>query len=99
MSHITNEGAFVVRAMLHGTKWHVNAKIDDKAEFKRLTGQFKAMDLPPETPPGGGPVQSAASAAMGNAPPAPPPAAAAPTPAPAPVTAPSAPSGAPSKSS
>jgi len=86
LSHITGDGAFVIRAMLHGTKWHVNAKIDDKAEFKRLTGQFKAMDLPPETPPGGAPVQP------------PPPAAAAPPPAPpaAPVAAPTAPSVTPS---
>jgi twitching motility protein PilT len=75
MSHITNEGAFVVRAMLHGTKWHVNAKIDDKAEFKRLTGQFKAMDLPPETPPGGSPAQAAPkpAAPASSPPPAPPP--------------------------
>jgi twitching motility protein PilT len=104
MSHVTGDGAFVIRAMLHGTKWHVNAQIDDKAEFKRLTGQFKAMDLPPETPPGGVPVQSAASAVMGNAPPAPaappaaPPPAAPPTPAPANVTASAAPSGSSSKS-
>ena len=76
MSHVTPDGAFVIRAMLHGTKWHVVAKIDDKAEFKRLTGQFKAMDLPPETPPHGTPVQAA---------PAPP--VAAPAPASAPVTA------------
>src|SRR5688500_1019341 len=75
MSHITNEGAFVVRAMLHGTKWHVNAKIDDKAEFKRLTGQFKAMDLPPETPPAGSPAQAAPkpAAPASSPPPAPPP--------------------------
>ena len=98
MSHITGDGAFVVRAMLHGTKWHVNAKIDDKAEFKRLTGQFKAMDLPPETPPGGVPVQSPMSAVTGNAPPAaapPPPAA---PPAPTPVSASGTPSGGSSKS-
>ena len=68
LSHVTDDGAFVIRAMLHGTKWHVVARIDDRAEFKRLTGQFKAMDLPPETPPQGNPVQ---------APPAAPPAAAA----------------------
>src|SRR5688572_30192093 len=43
-SHITGDGAFVVRAMLHGSKWHVVAKIDDQAEFKRVTGQFKQMD-------------------------------------------------------
>jgi twitching motility protein PilT len=74
MSYITNEGAFVIRAMVNNAKWHVVAAIDDKAEFKRLTGQFKAMDLPPETPPGGTPVQAA--------PPTPPPAAAAPPPPP-----------------
>ena len=79
MSHVTGDGAFVIRAMLHGTKWHVKAEIDDRAEFKRLTGQFKAMDLPPETPPGGVPVQAPMAAAAA------PPAAA---PAPTPVTAP-----------
>src|SRR3990172_4069499 len=34
MSHMTGDGAFVVRAMLHGTKWYVKAQIDDQAEFK-----------------------------------------------------------------
>jgi twitching motility protein PilT len=63
IAYVTNDGAFVVRAMINGTKWHVVAMIDDKAEFKRLTGQFKAMDLPPETPPKGAPVQAAAPAA------------------------------------
>src|SRR5207302_3563111 len=75
MSHITGDGAFVVRAMLHGAKWHVVAKIDDHAEFKRQTGQFKAMDLPPETPSPGIAVQSpmaaAAPPAAGAAPVAP----------------------------
>ena len=78
ISYITNDGAFVIRAMVNNAKWHVVAAIDDKAEFKRLTGQFKAMDLPPETPPAGTPAQAAA-------PPPPPP------PAPAPVAAPAAP--------
>jgi twitching motility protein PilT len=49
-AYVTGDGAFVVRAMLHGTKWHVVAQIDNAAEFKRVTGQFKAMDLPEETP-------------------------------------------------
>ena len=71
MSYITNDGAFVVRAMVNNGKWHVVAAIDDKAEFKRLTGQFKAMDLPPETPPAGVPVQ--APPAVPVAAPAPPP--------------------------
>src|SRR5687767_3365065 len=79
MSYITNDGAFVIRVMVNNGKWHVVAAIDDKAEFKRLTGQFKAMDLPPETPPGGSPVQAA------------PPPAAAPAPAPAPAAPPPAP--------
>jgi twitching motility protein PilT len=87
MSYISGDGAFVIRAMLHGTKWHVNAKIDDKAEFKRLTGQFKAMDLPPETPAGGVPVQSPMAAVVGNAPPA---AAAAPAPPASPAAPPAA---------
>jgi twitching motility protein PilT len=50
ISHVSGDGAFVVRAMLHGHKWHVVAKIDDHAEFQRRTGQFKLSDLPPETP-------------------------------------------------
>jgi twitching motility protein PilT len=86
MSYMTGDGAFVVRAMLHGTKWHVVAKIDDRAEFKRLTGQFKAMDLPPETPPSAPAVPPPAKAAA----PAPAAAPPAPTPAPAPVAAPAA---------
>jgi twitching motility protein PilT len=52
VAYVTNEGAFVIRAMLHGSKWHVVGKIDDRAEFKRMTGQFKLSDLPPEAPPG-----------------------------------------------
>jgi twitching motility protein PilT len=50
IAYTTGDGAFVVRAMLHGTKWHVVAKIDDHAEFQRRTGQFAQMNLPPETP-------------------------------------------------
>jgi twitching motility protein PilT len=72
MSYITNDGAFVVRAMVNNGKWHVVAAIDDKAEFKRLTGQFKALDLPPETPPAGVPVQAAPAAAPAAPPPPPP---------------------------
>ncbi len=71
LAYVTSDGAFVIRAMLNGAKWHVVAKIDDKAEFKRLTGQFKVSDLPPETPAHGFEAQKAA------------PAAPAPTPAPA----------------
>ncbi|HEU4993342.1 MAG TPA: type IV pilus twitching motility protein PilT [Gemmatimonadaceae bacterium] len=51
LTHVSGDGAFVVRAMLNGQKWHVVAKIDDAAEFKRVTGQFRLTDLPPETPP------------------------------------------------
>jgi twitching motility protein PilT len=50
ISHVTGDGAFIVRAMLHGQKWHVVAKIDDHVEFKRKTGQFRLSDLPAETP-------------------------------------------------
>ena len=50
IAHVSGDGAFVVRAMLHGQKWHVVAKIDDHAEFQRRTGQVKASDLPIETP-------------------------------------------------
>ncbi len=52
IAYSTGDGAFVVRAMINGAKWHVVAKIDDHAEFKRRTGQFKQMNLPPETPEG-----------------------------------------------
>jgi twitching motility protein PilT len=77
LSHITGDGAFVIRAMMKGTKWHVVAQIDDKAEFKRLTGQFKKLDnLPPETPPAGTPQVAAAPAAAAAPPAAPAPAAA-----------------------
>ena len=69
MSYITNEGAFVVRAMVNNAKWHVVAAIDDKAEFKRLTGQFKVMDLPPED----APAQAAPPPPAAAAPPPPPP--------------------------
>src|SRR5687767_3770466 len=79
MAYVTGDGAFVVRAMINNAKWHVVAKIDDDGEFKRRTGQFKQMNLPPETPPQGVPVQPAA-------PPPAPARAAAPTAA-APVTA------------
>ena len=51
MTYVTGDGAFVVRAMINGAKWHVVAKIDDHAEFKRRTGQFSQMNLPPEAPP------------------------------------------------
>ena len=50
LTYVSGDGAFVVRAMLNGEKWHVVAKIDDAAEFKRVTGQFRMTDLPPETP-------------------------------------------------
>jgi twitching motility protein PilT len=75
MSYATGDGAFVIRAMLHGTKWHVVAKIDDQAEFQRLTGQFKMPELPPEEPDGAA-AQPAAARAPAIAPPAPAPAAA-----------------------
>src|SRR5438876_2496573 len=73
MSHMTGDGAFVVRAMLMGTKWHVVARIDDHAEFKRVTGQFKVQDLPPETPtsPPAVPSKPAATVATAPAPAAP----------------------------
>ena len=68
MSHMTGDGAFVVRAMLMGTKWHVVARIDDHAEFKRVTGQFKVQDLPPETPTSPPAVSSKPAATVATAP-------------------------------
>ena len=57
IAYVTNDGAFVVRAMLIDAKWRVVAKIDDGAEIKRRTDQFKAMELPPELPTKAAPAQ------------------------------------------
>ena len=48
VAYVTADGAFLIRAMINGAKWHVVARIDPESEFRRLTSQFKAMDLPPE---------------------------------------------------
>jgi twitching motility protein PilT len=40
----TETGAYVVRAMLQGDGLHVEARIDDRAEFKRVTGLFHAVE-------------------------------------------------------
>ncbi|MDB4908497.1 MAG: twitching motility protein [Gemmatimonadetes bacterium] len=42
-TYVTVDGAFAVRAMRENTSWRVTISIDDKAEFKRMTGQFKAL--------------------------------------------------------
>jgi twitching motility protein PilT len=63
IAYVISDGAFVIRAMINGAKWHVVARIDPESEFRRLTGQFKAMDLPPETPSGGIAAQPAPPAA------------------------------------
>ncbi|MGH7636840.1 MAG: PilT/PilU family type 4a pilus ATPase, partial [Gemmatimonadaceae bacterium] len=68
IAYVTPDGAFLIRAMLNGAKWHVVARIDPESEFRRLTGQFKAMDLPPETPAGGTPVQPSPNPAPAPAP-------------------------------
>ena len=39
------EGVFVVRAMLQGNKWHCQLTIDEKGDFERRTGMFRAVDL------------------------------------------------------
>ena len=39
------EGVFLVRAMLQGNKWHCQLTVDDKGEFERRTGMFRAVDL------------------------------------------------------
>jgi len=39
------EGVFLVRAMLQGDKWHCQLTVDDKGEFERRTGMFRAMDM------------------------------------------------------
>jgi twitching motility protein PilT len=57
ITHQTNDGAFVVRAMRNADKWHVVAKLDASAEFERLTGNLKtaeaqaAASTDPLTPP------------------------------------------------
>ena len=63
IAYVTADGAFVVRAMINGSRWHVVAKIDPETEFRRLTGQFKPMDLPMETSAGDAPVQATPAAA------------------------------------
>ena len=63
IAYVISDGAFLVRAMINGAKWHVVARIDPESEFRRLTGQFKAMDLPPETPAAGIAAQAPAPAA------------------------------------
>ena len=62
VAYVTPDGAFIVRAMINASRWHVVAKIDPESEFRRLTGQFKPMDLPPETPVPGTPAQAAPAA-------------------------------------
>jgi twitching motility protein PilT len=61
----TDTGAFVVRAMVQGGRLHVEARIDDRAEFKRVTGLFQAVEDPDEIPaaPGAQPHATAAVAA------------------------------------
>ncbi len=39
------DGVFLVRAMLQGNKWHCQLSVDDKGEFERRTGMFRAVDL------------------------------------------------------
>jgi len=68
LAYVTGDGAFMIRAMLNGTKWHVVATIDDKAEFKRLTGQFKLTDLPSEAPATGTEAQAAPAPVAAAAP-------------------------------
>jgi twitching motility protein PilT len=54
IAYVTTDGAFLIRAMLNGTKWHVIARIDDAAEFQRQTSQFHggdSADGAPATPP------------------------------------------------
>jgi twitching motility protein PilT len=59
----TDTGAFVVRAMVQGEALHVEARIDDRAEFKRVTGLFQAVEeeeFPEDAP--SAPAGAAASA-------------------------------------
>ncbi len=39
------EGVFLVRAMLQSNKWHCQLTVDDKGDFERRTGMFRAVDL------------------------------------------------------
>jgi len=48
------EGAFLVRAMIRDTKWLVQIAVDDKGDFERKTGTFRAVvdgDAGPMAPP------------------------------------------------
>ncbi|MCX5761414.1 MAG: ATPase, T2SS/T4P/T4SS family, partial [Gemmatimonadetes bacterium] len=46
--YTNGQGVFLVRAMLQGDKWHCQLTVDDKGEFERRTGMFRAVDM--ETP-------------------------------------------------
>jgi twitching motility protein PilT len=51
------EGAFLVRAMVRDTKWLVQIAVDDKGDFERKTGTFRAVgdgDVSAMTPPASG---------------------------------------------
>jgi len=45
------DGVFAVRAMIQAGKWNVSIVVDEKGDFARRTGLFKAMDIPPEEAP------------------------------------------------
>ncbi len=80
------DGAFLIRAMVRNTKWLVQIAVDDKGDFERKTGTFRAVsdsDIPVVS---ATPVASGAARSAAAAPAASPPAAAAPA-APAPLVA------------
>ena len=71
------EGAFLVRAMIRDAKWVVQIAVDDKGDFERKTGNFKAISTndaaaPSAAVPAASAPAASAPAASASAPPAPP---------------------------
>ncbi|MES2179614.1 MAG: ATPase, T2SS/T4P/T4SS family, partial [Gemmatimonadota bacterium] len=68
-AYTSQDGAFAVDAKHDGVKWRARITLDEKRERQRLTGHFRAAELPPEDEPAPAPAPAPA-AAMPPAPPA-----------------------------
>ncbi len=44
-TYVSNDGAFAIKAMVEETRWRVRIEIDAHNEFRRMTGQFSAMNV------------------------------------------------------
>jgi twitching motility protein PilT len=50
-SYVSEDGAFAIQASRDGTRWRARVTIDENRERQRLTGHFKAMQVPEENAP------------------------------------------------